>query len=114
MDILLSYGHIFCESTKLHNFAQSLGYRDFWDINARIDERIIDFIRKNLVKIEIDIPKREIPDEYFYTDKTNCGTGILRIVKVDITKPWIIDEYDNSECVRYLTLVNEKLNYYKI
>ena len=56
-----------------------------------------------------------VKDTYFiYNNNVKC-LSCMKIVDVDISRPWCIKEYDGAEYIQYLdyTIVNKELNYGK-
>ncbi len=55
-------------------------------------------------------------DCYFYLMDNDPLEHIKRlsIEQVDISRPWIISEYDGSESIRYLEVMDEFVNFHRL
>lgn len=83
---------------KLLELMDKKGYEGFI-LDARIDKDIIKLVKKYEGKLN------DIDWQY------------LSVGKVDTSRPWIIDEYDGAEEIKYLDeykISNKELNYYEL
>lgn len=104
-DIIIKpgFGH-FEPDKKLNKLIKQCGYDSIWDIEARMDERIIKFIQDKTNKQGKDVVYRGKEDKF-------GGYAYLSIRKVDTSRLWTIDEYDSAEGIMYLEVVDKDLNF---
>ena len=107
-EIIINNGYsMFVPDIKLERLVESCGYDNVWDINARMDQRIIKFIKdKTNSQNKKDIIYDGKKDEYGFG-------GWITVVEVDTSRHWLIDNYDGGEGILYLTLCDERINYYE-
>lgn len=94
----------------------------------RFDKKLINRIEK-LDWIKIDFPNniKDTTKNYCYkvsngvkyiyaTPNSHSLFNIFKIVEVDISRPWCIEEYDGAEGIKYLDdyiCVDKELNYFE-
>jgi hypothetical protein len=99
-----SYGH-FEPDKRLKKIIEECGHKSLWELKARMDARIIKFIEDRTHK-----QGREVQ----YVTKNEFGdTDYITIDSVDTSRLWTIDEYDGSEGIVYLEIVDKELNFCK-
>ena len=103
--ILQSMGYFDEASDKaLCKIVKECGYKSVFDLEARLDERIIKFLKD----------KTNTHNGKTYYKSKGEGNAYLKVVNVDTSRMWIIDEYDSAESISYINIVDEKLNLFKL
>lgn len=102
--ILKSMGYFnFNSDKKLKNLVKSYGYEDIFDLEARMDLRIIKYLK--------DVTNNRDSKNVQY-QSCRDGNAHLYIDEVDTSRMWLIDNYDSGESIVYLELENKDLNLY--
>ncbi|MGG1071362.1 hypothetical protein ABE178_16275 [Priestia megaterium] len=96
--VQVSYG-IFEPDAKLQKLIDKVGV-PFWSIEGRTNEQYINHVETRA-------------KDGLLTGKE--GWSHIRVTEVDTSKPWLIDNYDGSESIKYVgySFVNKDLNYVK-
>lgn len=92
-----SYNHI--EDENLSMLCKDLGYNDWTDYDARVDTKIIDWIKHNLDKVSRDT----------YSDSKGNS---VKIETVDTDNMWQIQDYNGIEHINYIKVHNLDLNWF--
>ena len=96
----------------------------------RTDKKLIKYIEENSKKVNMSTPSFSIVKELKQSkeklikvdkDQYYCYSNIkevpcaIRIVEVDISRPWTIEDYDGAEYIQYLDYIieNKEINYCK-
>jgi len=89
------------------------------EIEWRTSEKVIALIekRQNEIKYLLELRKKgdiSKSQEYRLNKLTEFSKDWLffNIEEVDISRKWVIREYDSSTYIKYLDLEDEKLNFY--
>lgn len=98
INVLISNSFDHIEDENLMILCHELGYDDWTDYDARVDEIIINWVRYNLNKVS---------NNTYSDDKGNR----IRIETVDTTRRWQIQDYNGIEHINYIKVYNEKLNW---
>lgn len=98
-----SYGS-FMPNKKFQDFLLKKGYKNWWELKARTDEDVIQYVENNLHEDYLVAPLGENEWEH------------VSIVEVNTSIPWAIDHYDGAESIHYIKyeMVDKGLNYYKL
>nr|WP_312985418.1 hypothetical protein [Clostridioides sp.] len=107
-EIILQLGHsVFVPDDKLNKFVNKCGYNGIFEINARMDQRIINFLKNNSSECE--------DNRYIYEGLKEYGcSGYVYIEEVDTSRYWILNEYDGAEYVAYIDIIDSNLNLCKL
>lgn len=97
-----SYG-FFEPSKEFQDFLEKKGYSYWGEMKARTDQDVIAF-----VEMHYDNGSALMGKE----DEWGHRHGHVRVVEVDIKRPWLIDEYDGAESIQYIDyeVVDPKIN----
>ena len=108
---------------------KELGHIDFSNFLWRIDKEIIEKL-ENLNWFVLDNSYKKDGRYYKYTYNNDYNKGVkylfpnpdspnnytsVSIVEVDTSRPWIVEEYDGSESIRYIDeffCVSEEANFH--
>lgn len=73
----------------------------WWEIKARTDSEIIDFVEENIIN-QYGVAKIGI-------ENYQC----VSVAKVDISIPWTIEQYDGAESIQYIKykVLDDAINY---
>lgn len=93
----------FVPDKKLMRKLKEYGYKDIFELKARLDERIIKYLEDKTNKKGENV-------QYTGVGKWD---GYLTIDEVDTSRLWTIDEYDGAESIVYLELLDKNLNFCK-
>lgn len=103
--IVQSMGYFDEKADKdLCKIVKECGYNSVFDLEARLDERIIKFLKD----------RTNTHNKKTYYKSKGEGSAYLVVDKVDTHRMWIIDEYDSAESIAYIDMVNEELNLFKL
>ena len=89
----------FIPNKKLKQFIKECGYESIYEVNARMDSRIIKFLKDNS-------NCQDIKKLRYIGVKEQ---GYLRVVEVDTSQYWMIDEYDGAEGIDYIDIIDKEL-----
>lgn len=83
---------------------------------AYVIETLDEVDEKTLIKMikKYNIVYCEKTNCYFYIQEDSCYDNIqtMKVEAVDTTCAWTILEYDGSEAIRYLKIIDSNINYY--
>lgn len=82
------------------------GYSSIFDLKARLDNRLIKFLKDRTNTSNKDI-------KTIYKSKGD-GNASLRVNEVDTNRLWMIEDYDSAESIVYLEIEDEELNLFTI
>lgn len=93
---------IFEPTKEFKELIESKGHMSLWPLEARMDKDLIEYIESN----SNDLGVLTGVDYWTY----------VKVVEVDTSTPWYIDDYDGSEYIGYLkyTVLNKELNYVRV
>lgn len=96
-----SYG-VFEPSDEFAELIKSKGYKSLWSISARTDKDLVKYVEQHSNEHGILTGKEEF--EY------------VRVVEVDTSRPWTIDDYDGAESILYLDyeVIDKNLNFVRL
>lgn len=102
------YGNFF-EDKDLSKLLMELGYNSIFDIKARMDKRVIKWIKDRVNGN--NKPLKEIKYKSRGTRWGMEGNCPLVIKEVDTSRLWIIHEYDSAEDIMYIEVLDKENGY---